>query len=187
MPDMECYVAANMRERGMAYFLPLSVGNVKVGRRAVTRMNPVFDGYLFGYGDAYVRMAVRGIESVGRVFGDNQWRLERELNWIHAICTCRLGYVVADKPYLAGEQVEMISGPFVGSKCVLVPPGGVIAGKVSVSMHTLGNWVIAELDANVFELWTGIKRGQLKRQGMDEDRLGDMLHDVEVGQEVGRD
>lgn len=143
-------LASELRNRGIASYLPLlTCTKYYAGRKATVEL-PVFPGYLFLHGDvdeAYEADRTRRVAQIIKVA--DQEKLGRELRNINlALC----GKAALDPfPYLrAGVRVEVREGPFRGLQGVVEQGGR--RDRLILQVDILGRAVSLEIDASLLDV-----------------------------------
>jgi transcription antitermination factor NusG len=146
----EKILANELRNRGIASFLPIVTCTKYYGGRKASVELPVFPGYLFLRGDvdeAYEADRTRRVAQIIKVA--DQGRIDRELRNIYlALCG---GAPLDPFPYLrAGVSVEVREGPFRGL-CGVIEPGG-RRDRLILQVEILGRGVSLEIDASLLDV-----------------------------------
>ncbi len=108
-------MARELREQGLAYYLPQAVKESRTPRgRRLQSVTPLFAGYVFLYGDPHDRLiALRGHRLVNVLEVADQPELVRDLRQIHRMLSS--GLAVSDEPVVpVGAKVRISTGPLTG-------------------------------------------------------------------------
>jgi transcriptional antiterminator RfaH len=114
-PRQEKAAARHLRTRGIAYYLPQAVRESRTpAGRKLRSLAPLFDGYLFLYGDPTHRLeAFEGHHLAQVLEVDDQRTLADELRQIHRMTATGLP-IVPEPSHPVGARVRIISGPLAG-------------------------------------------------------------------------
>lgn len=147
-------LARLLRDRGIAHYLPQCEHWTRSGGKDRCAFVPLFAGYVFVRGDTNTRSAVRRTDlMVDALEAPDQDTLATELATLHTLQ--RTGAPLVPWPYLAaGDEVEIVDGPFKGHRGKVLREKGKLHLIVSVTL--LRQSVATELDRS--ELAPSLRR-----------------------------
>jgi transcription antitermination factor NusG len=107
-------LARRLRERDVAYFLPLTRRRWKRNCRVFNSFLPLFPGYVFVFGDVNARLAALQTNLVVRCLDvPDQQVLHADLARVHRLLAGGQPLTTEDR-LLPGQKVVVTHGPFVG-------------------------------------------------------------------------
>jgi transcription antitermination factor NusG len=113
-PRAEKSLARRLRDRDVAYFLPLARRRWKRNGRVFNSYLPLFPGYLFVFGDADARLAALQTNLVTRALPvPDQCQLHTDLARVHRLLAAGEP-VAAEDNLVPGKAVIVTHGPFAG-------------------------------------------------------------------------
>jgi len=140
-------LARHLGGHGVGFYLPQAEKQTRRAGRTFLSSLPLFPGYLFFRGTAEARRTALRSDLIVQVLGvTDQERLQQELENLWRLQ--QTGAPLVSHPYLeAGDQVEVVDGPFRGWTGTVLREKGRL--RLIVSVTFLRQSVAAELDREV--------------------------------------
>jgi transcription antitermination factor NusG len=153
LPRQEKAIARDLRQHGIAYYLPQAVNEKRTPQgRKIRSVAPLFTGYVFLLGDQAERLsAIRSNRLVNVLEVADQAGLTRDLRQVHRLLNS--GLTVLPEPQMpVGARVRITSGPLLGMEGTVVRRGkrdqfvAVVNFLGRGAMVELEDWQVERLD-----------------------------------------
>ena len=146
-------LAHDLMERGVSYFLPMTLRETSSGGRRRRNMYPIFPSYLFFTGGDDARLSCLKTDRVAYLIeptGEEQHRLKQELRSLATVFANDASEIGLYETLIPGREVRVKSGPLRDVEGTIIESGNIYRLQLAVSL--LGVGVVVEIHPDLVEL-----------------------------------
>jgi len=137
-PRQEKSLARELLRRMVPFYLPLVKKTLQYGRRRMTSFAPLFDGYLFMFGEEQQRTMSLATNRIVRILPVNDGqRLVADLRQIECLIEANVPLTMESR-LQTGRNVRVRNGPFAGVEGVVLRRRGKTRLLVSINFLQQG-------------------------------------------------